>query len=30
VGYLVLGETVVVKRDGVEILTRADRELKGV
>ncbi|OGP62106.1 MAG: hypothetical protein A2170_17500 [Deltaproteobacteria bacterium RBG_13_53_10] len=30
VGYLVLGETVVVKKDGVEILTKADRELKGV
>ena len=30
VGYLVLGETVVVKKDGVEILTRADRELKSV
>ena len=30
VGYLVLGETVVVKKDGVEVLTKADRELKSV
>lgn len=30
VGYLVVGETIVVTKDGVEILTKADRELKAV
>ncbi len=30
VGYLALGESIVVTKDGVEILTRADRELKSV
>jgi Xaa-Pro dipeptidase len=30
VGYLVVGETVVVTRDGVDVLTRADRSLRAV
>ncbi len=30
VGYLVVGETVVVTKDGVEILTKADRTLRAV
>jgi Xaa-Pro dipeptidase len=30
VGYLALGESIVVTKDGVEILTKADRELKSV
>lgn len=30
VGYLVLGDTVVVTKNGVEVLTRSDHELKGV
>jgi len=30
VGYLVLGDAMIVTKDGVEILTQADRELKSV
>ena len=30
VGYLVLGDTVVVTKSGVEVLTKSDHELKGV
>lgn len=30
VGYLVLGDLTVVTKDGVEVLTKADRELKSV
>ena len=30
VGYLVLGDTVIVTRDGYELVTKSGRELRGV
>ena len=30
VGYLVLGDTVIVTKDGIEVVTKSDRGLKGV